>query len=104
MPAPFKKVFKLIDNKQITSVVMDQSDFDTLCDDLEGIQLRDGRSTSKSDVDTIRASKHIPFMYRGTATEKFFDKYEVETDYMCVIVRGEVKNLMKAMLPNPELN
>lgn len=104
MPAPFKKVFKFKDNEQITSVVIDQSDFDALCDDLEGIRLHDGRSTSKSDVDLIRAAKHIPLMYRGTITEKLFDKYKVETDYMCVIVRGEGKNLFKAMLPNPELN
>lgn len=104
MPAPFKQVFKFRDNKQITSVVMDQSDFDTLCDDLEGIQLRNGGRTNKPDIDLIRASKHIPLMYRGTVTQKFFDKYKVETDYMCVIVRGEGKNLMKAMLPNPEHN
>lgn len=103
MPAPFKQVFKFGD-KQITSVVMDQSDFDTLCDDLEGIKLRNGGLVSKPDVDRIRASKNLPLMYRGTVTQKFFDKYKVETDYMCAIVRGEGKNLMKAMLPNPELN
>lgn len=103
MPAPFKKVFKLGD-KQITSVVMDQSDFNALCDDLEGIKLHGGGRASKSDIDLIRASKNLPLMYRGTVTQKFFDKYEVETDYMCATVRGEGKNLLKTILPSPELN
>ncbi len=93
MPAPYKQVYKLPNGIVITSIVMDQEEFNEFCDNLKGILHTDrlGGNMKRADdeqIEQIRASKHLPMMARGTKTQRFFDQYEVTTDYLCVIVRG----------------
>lgn len=93
MPQPYKQVYKLPNGLVVTSVVMDKKDFDLFCDDLKGLlhtsNMKEPLKRADDDqVEKIRQSQHLPLMARGTKTQKFFDQFEVNTDYLCAIVRG----------------
>lgn len=75
----------------ITSVVVDEEDFNELCDKL-GIMLK------PEQVEHLKQAKHLPMLSRGTKTKQFFDHWDVETELMCVIVRGTAHDLYKQML------
>jgi hypothetical protein len=98
MSNPFVQIFD-IGGLQVSSVVIDQQEFNVLCDELEGIKHlvpKSGDLTSpfsKADIDRIRAAKHIPMMSRGFWTVSFFDRWGVTTDKLCVIVRGHGRTL-----------
>ena len=98
MTAPFKKAFTLPDGRGITSMVIDQAEFDELCDQLYGvIVVNAGERADPSLVDKIRNAKHLPMMARGTKTAKFFEQWDVQTDLLCVIVRGHGPELAKQL-------
>ncbi len=91
MTQPYKMELDMSTIGKVTSIVMDQEDFDKLCDDIEnsGIFVANiGTVTNKELVDRIREAKHLPMMQRGTKTKRFFDKFGVETDLLCACVRG----------------
>ena len=98
MSNPFVQIFD-IGGLQVSSVVIDQQEFNVLCDELEGIKHlvpKSGDLTSpfsKADIDRIRAAKHIPMMSRGFWTVSFFDRWGVTTDKLCVSVRGHGRTL-----------
>lgn len=103
MPAPFKQVYEFPDGncahgRYITSVVVDQAEFDQFCDQINGVKDQAGSFLTPEQVQTIREAKHIPMMARGTATERFFKQWDVETKLMCVIVRGHGPKLAEQLM------
>jgi len=97
MLKPHVSVFEMPNMGKIASVVMDQEDFDALCDDIEESLIRDVRLGTHADIDAIREAKHLPLMGRGTKTEKYFNKFNVdkEINKMCAIVRGQGREVFK---------
>ena len=89
---PHKQVFNIPvggGRSGITSVVCDQCDFDKMCDKLEGIiDLATGSRADNKRAGAIREAKHLPMAARGTKTQWLFDMFDVETDRICVCVRG----------------
>lgn len=82
----------------VTSIVMDEADFNAFADELgEIIDVGTGKRADKAHIDAIKAAKHLPMMGRGTKTEKFFTRWNVTTERLTVIVRGQGKALF-AML------
>lgn len=77
----------------MTSVVLDQEEFDQMVDGL--IQAFDQNA---NDMLKIRENKILPLMKRGTKTQVFFDRYNVTTDYLSAIVRGQGKNIIQPYL------
>lgn len=68
----------------ITSLVMDNDEFHALCDE---IQTKFSKLSS-DDVQKLRDNGHIPLVKRGSMTQFIFDKYEVGTDLLSAIIRG----------------
>jgi hypothetical protein len=105
MTEPAKYQFIMPGGKKVTSIVMEQADFDVLCDELERIDVamrnvthggsQDIVRAKKEHIDTIRDAKMLPMMARGTKTEHIFDTFGVETDYITAIVRGQGRFLAK---------
>ncbi len=82
---------------KITSVVVDEDEFSSFCDDLaeSGVFASNaGERVNSEIIDRVRSAKHLPMAKRGTLTEPFFKRFGVRTNLMCVIVRGEGKNLV----------
>lgn len=67
----------------LTSIVMDSDEFMTLCDE---ISLK--TKLSVDQVKTLRSNGHIPLIQRGSTTRFIFDKYDVNTSMLSVIIRG----------------
>lgn len=102
MPEPFKKEF-MIDDKPFTSVVMDQQDFDDLCDEIGRQQVQVAELSSRQRLtpqmlEAIKQSKHIPMVGRGALTEWMFAKFNVTTDLVSFIVRGQGPALMMQLM------
>ena len=77
-----------------TSVILDQKDFDTFCDELSDVKLLDtGGTPSEEQIELLREAKHLPMMMKGAMTKKFFDQWGVETEYLGVIVRGAARRM-----------
>ena len=85
MNKPYKKEFLLPDGSEITSLVMDEYEFVQLCDKLKGI-LED------YEIDFLKMSQIIPLIIKNPSTEFVFGKYDVQTDKICVVVRGKFSN------------
>lgn len=94
MTAPYKKEYEL-PNGRITSIVMDQAEFDQLVD---GIEKDPPSGVTKEHIAAIRAEKHIPGIVRGTKTAWIFKRYDVETNIACVVVRGTSTALLNKLL------
>lgn len=87
MAEPFVKHFGLPDNKEVTTVVLDKSDFDALCDEL--VDLFTSHSQPGHQIaQAFKEAENIPVMARGTKTQKFFDRWGVKTELISIIVRG----------------
>lgn len=69
--------------KRLTSIVMDEDEFEKLVDELKEKWPREAAT-----VEGCRAAKHIPAIGRGTVTGFIFDRYNVKTDVISIIVRG----------------
>ena len=89
----YKKVFQ-IPRGPLTSMVMDQEDFDEFCDKISKLNVHD---IGEEQVEKIREAKHMPMMGRGTKTQGIFDEYEIETDLISVVVRGYGPELAEKM-------
>ena len=98
MAEPYLEVFEFDSpegRKQLTSVVLDETDFMKLCDDLAGIvNIGSGERADAAQIECLKIAKHLPMMKRGTATQEFFERFGVETDYMSVIVRGQGRRVL----------
>lgn len=95
MPEAFVREFTLNGNV-ITSVVMDEDEFNAFCDELGGIfNQAQGERANADQISMIKQAKHLPAMARGTKTEKFFTRYGIKSNLASFIVRGEGFNVAK---------
>jgi hypothetical protein len=95
MAEPYKKEFKITlggEDLLITSVVIDEDDFMTLC---ESQQMANISSKHNLDIAVVKSSKHIPLIRRGSMTQFIFDDFQIDTDYACVCVRGLTERMMR---------
>lgn len=91
MTAPFVQVF-IVDGKPLSSVVVSESDFESVVSGL-----LTGRIISMEQAKTFRELKHIPLVFKGPRTQFLFTRFHVETEYMCMIVRGHGMKLLEQM-------
>jgi hypothetical protein len=98
MTEPYKTVFDMPGFGKLTSVVMDQADFNELCDTFTGIyDVAVKKRIAEERIADAKAAKIIPMISRGVKTQYIFDKYGIETDKASFIVRGHGKILAKNM-------
>jgi hypothetical protein len=107
MTKAYTRLFEF-NGQAITSVVMDEDEFYSLCDELAGvfnIYPCPGR-VENEQITKLKNAKHIPMMQRGTKTQRFFDRYQIVSDLACFIVRGQGQNVLTRVLKatDPELN
>lgn len=97
MTEPFLRKFSLPDGSELTSVVLDQDEFDELCDSLKDVMIYNmkGQRAAEAHLKALKTAKHLPLMSRGTKTQFVFDKYGIETDKASFIVRGHGRSLAK---------
>lgn len=99
MPAPYVKEFTFPNGVTVTSVVLDQQDFDSFVDELANIKLFGTDQTpSKAQLDAIKEAQQLPLMARGSKTEVFFERWGVKTKHLSVIVRGAGRRMVNDML------
>lgn len=82
-----KFTYNLPNGVAIESIVMDETEFEELCKEIEKFDFGKG-TNPKEAVDRIREAKHIPMVSRGSNTEHIFKKYEIKTPVFCACVRG----------------
>lgn len=86
---------------EVTSIVIDESEFMSLCDELRGIFCESTRHLPErmtdASIEELKESRIIPLIMRGTKTNFLFERYGVETDKACVIVRGYSRDLISKM-------
>jgi len=85
----------------ITSIVMDKDEFDAFVDffatlNVAGINYPGQNANNWSMM--FKNSNVVPLVARGTKTQALFDKYEITTDYLAAIVRGEGKVILNKIL------
>lgn len=98
MNEPYTHEMQMPNGQKITSIVIDQDEFNDLCDKLMGIfDVGDKQRATPDQIEAIKAAKIIPMMARGTKTEFVFEQYKVKTDRCCIIVRGHGEALMTQM-------
>lgn len=97
---PYTQEFALQSGDKLTAVVLDQRDFDIFCDDMERsnvLNIGDSKE-SKEGLAYVRATKLLPMMVRGSKTEKFFERWNIKTDRLSVIVRGTGDQILNQMM------
>lgn len=103
MPEPFIQVYNHPEMGELASVVIDPADFDILCDELRSIFVVNmNKRTADAQIASLKAACMIPMIARGTETEFVFERYGVEQDKMCVIVRGTGRSLLNDLMDNIE--
>ena len=100
MSSAYKQVFDAPQG-QMTSVVLDKSEFDALADSLLGVFTQDSRA-DEAQIERIKASGHIPLMGRGTRTQFVFDQYGIVTDLAGFIVRGNGRKVLDDAMWRPK--
>ena len=100
MTEPHKQTFQMPNGKEITSIVLDKTEFDQLIDGLKGIMIGDteNQRAAQTQLDAIKAANTLPMISRGTKTQYIFEKYEIETNLACFIVRGTGKQLERQLI------
>lgn len=85
---------------KISSVVVSDDEFADLVLTIRGMSVRSykGPHMEKADVDAIEQARHIPLIYKGSITRFLFDRYNVQTPFMSVIVRGEGTTVLQRFL------
>ena len=102
MPEP--TVHKLrLNGIEITSIVMDEPDFMDFADELAGVFIANDdrageRRAAQDSIDRIKKAKHLPMMKRGTKTQVFFKRWNIQTDLLSAIVRGHGETLLQELL------
>ena len=84
-----------INNVQVAAVVCDKEEFnsnDPFVCSLAAVYCKN--STQFFNINDLKESCHLPLCKRGTKTEFLFEKYDVKTEYITMIVRGHGKVLM----------
>jgi len=99
MSSAFKQVFQAPQG-QMTSVVLDKSEFDALADSLLGVFTQDARA-DEAQIERIKDAGHIPLMGRGTRTQFVFDQYGIGTDLAGFIVRGTGRKVLDDAMWRP---
>ncbi len=103
MPAPYKTKFLLPDGREITTVVLDEDEFDRLADSLKGIAVLNlDERAAQAQIDSIKAARIIPMMSRGTKTQVVFEQYDIDTNIASFIVRGTGKMLVQGAINEQE--
>ena len=98
MAAPYVREYT-VGGLHTTSVVIDQTDFDSFIDELAGvIDIVVGGRAGANELQRLKDAKFLPLMKRGTRTEKFFERWNVKTDLLSVIVRGTGPGLLSSIL------
>lgn len=90
MTAAYIETFNIA-GKEITTIVCDQTEFD------QNIELLRDLGQDKA-FETIKKSGHLPLCGRGTKTAALFNKYNIHTDLLSMIVRGKGPELLLKML------
>lgn len=85
---------------KMSSVVVSDEEFADLVLTIRGLNVRSykGPHMKKADVDAIEQARHIPLIYKGSITRFLFDRYNVQTPFMSVIVRGEGTTVIQRYL------
>jgi hypothetical protein len=78
-----KHTFTTPDGNHITSIIMDQTEYNQLCDHIHNIKIAD-----TNEIQKLKEAKHIPLMKLGTKTKPIFDKYKIKTQLCSFIIRG----------------
>jgi hypothetical protein len=81
MPAPYKQTFKM-GSLIVTSLV---------CKEFIGIFPEMTEEVAQHLID----AKQVPLMALGSKTKKFFDRYEIPTERMSIIVRGAGREVLE---------
>ena len=103
MPEPFIQVYNHPEMGELASVVIDSEDFNILCDELRDVFVANmNRRTADAQIASLKAAHMIPIIARGTKTEFAFERYGVEQDKMCVIVRGAGSSLVTDLIETIE--
>jgi hypothetical protein len=104
MPAPYFQIFNFPNIGKLASVVLDREDFMAIIDEFElaeGYVGNHDETTNKdpSKYEALRKAEHIPAIFRGSKTERFFRRLGIPEDVkvMSAIVRGGGKQLMAQM-------
>lgn len=92
----------------ITAIVMNEQLFNEFCDSMletpdKNVSSFSGEKTSTKDlVKKCKEAGNVPMICKGTKTEKFFTKYEVETQFMTVVKRGFANKKLKDIITVPQ--
>jgi uncharacterized protein involved in tellurium resistance len=101
MPKPVKQMFTLPTGQEITSVVVDEDDFQHTVNQLRDIYvMNQQKRVDDAQINALLKAKHIPMISKGTLTASIFDKYGITTDLACVIVRGQGSNVISQYMGN----
>ncbi|MCH8326229.1 MAG: hypothetical protein IIB83_06690 [Bacteroidetes bacterium] len=99
MPEPFIQVFNSPEMGELASVVIDQADFNALCDELRGVFVVNmTKRAADAQIASLKAARTIPIIASGTKTEFVFERYDIKQDKMCVIVRGAGRSLAAGLI------
>ena len=91
-----------IQGMQVTSMVMDENEFEELIQQLKGIIILNKEGgpdrADEAGMEAIRKAGCLPGMQRGSKTQPIFEKYEITTDFLTAIIRGRGEELAKKIL------
>lgn len=92
----------LPNGKKVTAIVVDKDEFDENIDsliDVLNFNTETGKP-EKSQLDQLKLLKeagHLPLCFKGTKTQHLFEKYNIKTEYLAMIVRGKGQELAKKL-------
>ena len=108
MAQPFVQTFKVNTSEgeiELASVVIDQRDFDALCDELAAVKMLVGITLDQ--VAALKSMGNIPLVARGTKTDFLFQRWGVTCDRLSIIVRGKGRDVARRLAEqmwSPEAN
>ena len=86
---------------ELTSIVCDKEEFDENIDTIKEVFcIKNGERAGQDQINTIKNAGHLPLCTKGTKTIHLFEKYNVETNLLAIIVRGKGKDLIKEIIKN----
>jgi hypothetical protein len=92
------RVFSMGNGKMTTVIVCDKDEFDSNIEMLSGIYCFDeNQNATKESIQKIKDFGCLPLCSLGTKTKPLFDKYEVKTDLLSMMVRGMGPEVVKAL-------
>ncbi len=83
----------------LTSIVCDQDEFNENIDSLKDVFCANLKEKASEDqIALIKKVGHLPLCSKGTKTIHLFEKYNVETDKLAMIIRGRGPELLKRLM------